>query len=75
MGWACGCSSSRAPRAAAAPWRTTAVAWHEAVTASRVRTLPATFLVGPDGQVRYSVIGELDWSTDQVVALVRRLLP
>ena len=32
-------------------------------------------VVGPDGQVRYSVIGELDWTADDVVAVVRRLLP
>jgi thiol-disulfide isomerase/thioredoxin len=48
---------------------------HEAVTAWRVRTLPASFLVGPDGRVRYWVVGELDWAADDVVARVRRLLP
>jgi hypothetical protein len=48
---------------------------HEAIEAWRVRTLPATFLVGPDGLVRYSVVGELDWATDDVLARVRGLLP
>lgn len=48
---------------------------HEAITAWRVRTLPASFLVGPDGQIRYAVVGELDWTSDEAVALVRRLLP
>jgi thiol-disulfide isomerase/thioredoxin len=48
---------------------------HEAITAWRVRTLPATFLVGPDGQIRYAVVGELDWAADDVIAVVRRLLP
>jgi len=48
---------------------------HEAITAWRVRTLPASFLVGPDGQIRYAVVGELDWASDEVVAVVRRLLP
>jgi peroxiredoxin len=41
----------------------------------RVRVLPATFLVGPDGRVRYHVIGEIDWATPEAVAAVRRLLP
>jgi len=48
---------------------------HEAVTAWRVHTLPASFLVGPDGRVRYWVVGELDWAADDVVARVRQLLP
>ncbi len=48
---------------------------HEAITAWGVRTLPATFLVGPDGEVRYRIIGELDWAAADIVARVRRLLP
>ncbi len=32
----------------------------------RVRVLPATFLVGPDGRIRFSYLGELDWSKDSV---------
>jgi hypothetical protein len=48
---------------------------HEAIEAWRVRTLPATFLVGRDGAVRYSVVGEMDWATDEVLAVVRTLLP
>ncbi|MGZ8211058.1 MAG: TlpA family protein disulfide reductase [Burkholderiales bacterium] len=39
-----------------------------------VRVLPATFLVGPDGRVRYRLIGDMDWNTDQVVSIVNRLL-
>jgi hypothetical protein len=31
--------------------------------------------VGRDGRVRYSVIGEIDWSTDEVLKTVRTLLP
>jgi thiol-disulfide isomerase/thioredoxin len=48
---------------------------HEAITAWRVRTLPASFLVAPDGQIRYRVVGELDWAADDVVTRVRGLLP
>ena len=32
----------------------------------RARVLPASFLVGPDGAIRYSVLGEVDWSSDEV---------
>jgi peroxiredoxin len=39
------------------------------------RILPASFLVGPDGRIRYSLIGELDWGHDIVVSRVSELLP
>jgi len=41
----------------------------------RVRILPASFLVGADGRVRYSIVGELDWTSRAAVEAVRRLLP
>jgi cytochrome c biogenesis protein CcmG, thiol:disulfide interchange protein DsbE len=47
----------------------------EAARAWRVRVLPASFLVGPDGRVRYSVVGELDWSTETAMRTVQGLLP
>jgi thiol-disulfide isomerase/thioredoxin len=40
----------------------------------RVRVLPASFLVGADGRVRYSVIGEVDWTSEEAVDTIRRLL-
>jgi hypothetical protein len=40
-----------------------------------VRLLPTSFLVGADGQVRYRVIGELDWTGDEADGVVRGLLP
>jgi len=46
----------------------------EAPRAWRVRVLPASFLVDAAGRVRYSVIGELDWTSDEAVNTVRRLL-
>jgi cytochrome c biogenesis protein CcmG, thiol:disulfide interchange protein DsbE len=46
----------------------TAKAW-------RVRVLPASFLVDTQGNVRYSVVGELDWTAREVVDRVVRLLP
>ena len=37
---------------------------NSAAKAWRTRVLPASFLVGPDGRVRYAVIGEYDWEQD-----------
>jgi len=47
----------------------------EAPKAWRVRLLPASFLVGRDGRVRYSVIGEIDWAGEEAMKTVRTLLP
>jgi peroxiredoxin len=41
----------------------------------KVRQLPASFVVGPDGRVRYSYIGELDWSDEAVRKTLAELLP
>ena len=41
----------------------------------KVRVLPASFLVGPDGKVRYSVIGELNWNAREVTDRVAELFP
>lgn len=50
------------------PDRTASRAW-------KARYLPATFIVGPDGRVRYSYFGELDWSRDAVRETIADLLP
>jgi thiol-disulfide isomerase/thioredoxin len=50
------------------PGQVTARAW-------RVRVLPGSFLIDADGRVRYSVIGELDWASDEAMETVRTLLP
>lgn len=39
------------------------------------RVLPATYVVGPDGRIRYHHRGELDWSKDPARKLVVDLLP
>ena len=39
------------------------------------RILPATYLVGPDGRIRYYYRGELDWSRESVRELIGGLLP
>jgi thiol-disulfide isomerase/thioredoxin len=46
----------------------TAKAW-------RARVLPASFVVGPDGRIRYYHVGELDWSKQEVRRLIAGLLP
>jgi hypothetical protein len=40
-----------------------------------VRLLPASFLVGPDGRMRYAVIGAIDWMSPGAIEMVRQLLP
>jgi thiol-disulfide isomerase/thioredoxin len=50
------------------PGRTAGKSWN-------ARILPASFVVGPDGRVRYSVVGELDWSHERVVSRITELLP
>ena len=39
-----------------------------------VKVLPSTFLVGPDGRVRYRLIGDMDWGSGQAVGVIDRLL-
>ena len=39
------------------------------------RILPASYLVGPDGRIRYSVRGEIDWAQESVRKLILEMLP
>ena len=39
-----------------------------------VRVMPTTFLIGPDGRIRYRALGDLDWSSAEVIGIVLRLL-
>jgi len=41
----------------------------------KVRVLPASFVIGPNGRVRYAVSGELDWNAPAVAERIRKLLP
>ena len=50
------------------PERKVARAWN-------ARILPATYIVGPDGKIRYSLIGEINWGHEQVVSRIAELLP
>jgi len=40
-----------------------------------VRGLPATFLLDPEGAIRYWYLGELDWAQPQILRTVESLLP
>jgi peroxiredoxin len=46
-----------------------------AARAWKARLLPATYIVGPDGRIRYSYLGELDWSREPVRQQIAELLP
>ena len=45
----------------------------EAAKAWQVRVLPTSFVLGQDGQIRYSAVGLLDWSAPHVVKLLTEL--
>jgi len=48
----------------------------KAARAWQAKMLPATYIIGPDGAIRYRYLGDLDWSKpevrDAIVALLRR---
>ena len=46
-----------------------------AARAWRARVLPVSFLVGPDGRIRYVAVGGIDWMEDGVRKAVAALLP
>ena len=47
----------------------------KAARAWQARILPASFVVGPDGKVRYSLVGEVNWDNEHIVARISELLP
>ena len=50
------------------PERKAAKAWD-------ARILPASFVIGADGKIRYSLVGEINWDHEHVVARIAELLP
>jgi len=40
-----------------------------------VRLLPASYVIASDGMVRFTALGELDWSAPDVAARIARLFP
>jgi thiol-disulfide isomerase/thioredoxin len=41
----------------------------------QARVLPMSFLVGPDRRIRYSVVGEIDWTQERVRKAILDMLP
>jgi thiol-disulfide isomerase/thioredoxin len=41
----------------------------------QARILPASYLIGPDGRIRYSVRGEFDWTQERVRKAIVEMLP
>ena len=41
----------------------------------RARVLPVSFVVGPDGAIRYTVLGGIDWADDPVRRTILALMP
>jgi len=39
------------------------------------RALPVTFIIGPDGRIRYRALGERDWADAKIRARLRVLMP
>jgi len=39
------------------------------------RALPVTFVVGPEGRIRYQALGERDWADTQIRSRLRALMP
>ena len=39
-----------------------------------VRVLPVTFIIGKDGRLRYRLVGDIDWSDEQIVGLISQLI-
>lgn len=46
-----------------------------AARAWNARILPASYIVGRDGRVRYTLVGEIDWANEHMVARISELLP
>ncbi|HUP96045.1 MAG TPA: TlpA disulfide reductase family protein [Burkholderiales bacterium] len=39
-----------------------------------VRVLPATYIIGPDGRMRYRLLGDMDWNNDATIGLLSQLM-
>jgi thiol-disulfide isomerase/thioredoxin len=46
-----------------------------AARAWRARVLPVSYIVGPDGRIRYFALGEMDWTQERVRQAIAALLP
>jgi thiol-disulfide isomerase/thioredoxin len=50
------------------PERTVAKEWG-------ARILPASYIIGANGRIRYSLVGEIDWDHELIVSRIAELLP
>ena len=41
----------------------------------KVFVFPTSFVIGPDGTIRYGLYGELEWDTDEVIRVINGLVP
>lgn len=46
----------------------------DAVSDWKIRGLPSTFIVDPEGRIRYFYVGQLDWASSAVVSAIEGLL-
>ena len=44
-----------------------------ALKAWKVFVFPTSFVVGPDGKIRYGLYGELEWDHDDVLDIIEQL--
>lgn len=47
----------------------------KAARAWGARILPASYVIGPDGRIRYTLVGEINWGHEHVVSRIAELLP
>ena len=45
-----------------------------ALKAWKVFVFPTSFVVGPDGAIRYGLYGEFEWDTDKTIRVMEALL-
>ena len=47
----------------------------ESMRAWQVKVLPASFVIAPDGRIRYSYVGGTNWDDDAVARAILGLMP
>ena len=46
----------------------------EVISSWMVSAVPTTFLVDPQGQIRYALFGAIEWDSDEVLDTINKLL-
>jgi len=46
----------------------------KAIKAWKVYAAPATFIIDPDGKIRYTLFGGIEWDSDEIVTVLSKLL-